>query len=304
MKLFTTFVLVNEDAGPDVTPDILSSIANAIDQALFAEFQKAWGRIYRCRAEDGHLAPDELPVHIQASSTIQGAAGYHDDEGIYVFRDGLPSLTEGAFALSVVISHEIFETAGDPAANRWADTGQGEEFALELCDAVEAHSYVRRVPSGSSSTSLEVSLSDFLLPSFFDPSGSAPYSFTGAASAPFATAPADGEDYQIVRSVVANEGQVTALRVTSIRGARSTGIAAIRPERRSAKSHPMSRTARRLIGSRHIHHAAPSAPITVADVKVAATVGVPPPVAHRSPFGPPRAPLPLHYPPGDPRARR
>jgi hypothetical protein len=281
MKPFHTFVLINENAGADVTQAVLDEIAEAVNAALQGEFKDAWGYDYLCRAgtDLASVGPNEKAVRIQADSTVQGAAGFHDDGSIQVFRDGLPSLTSGAFALSVVISHEIFETAGDLAANRWADDGGGTEYALELCDAVEAYSY-----KGWNG----VALSDFLLPAFFDPTGEAPYSHAQYAPAPFTTAPASGADYQIVRRVSESGAQ----QVTAIQGS-------IPESRKNAKIHPSSRTSRRLDAARSLAsdlrpwaRETPSTPETPSG-KLSGMA---------NPFARPRAPIPPLYPPGDPRA--
>jgi len=231
MKTFHTFVLVNQNAGADVTPDVLTQIAAAVDHVLTHSFQGHWGGSFRCRAGDPTIGADEVAVQIQADSTVQGAAGFHDDGSVQVFRDGLPSLTSGAFALSVVVSHEIFETAGDPGANRWSDNGNGTEYALELCDAVEGFCYTPDIPAGQPGAG--VSISDYLLPAFFDPGGTSPFSFQGNATAPMTTAPDNGADYQITRTVDENGAQQV------------TAIGNIHESAKKRKAHPSSRTSRR-----------------------------------------------------------
>jgi hypothetical protein len=221
------FVLTNDNAGDDVTPEVLAAIAAAIDHVLSHDFKDAWGGSYSCIAASGSepSLPGDVAVTLQTDSTIQGAAGYHDDDGIYCFRDGLPALTQGAFAFSVVISHEIFEAAVDPGANQWADHGDGTEVAKEACDAVESFCFT--VPATS------VDVSDFLLPSFFDPGGVAPFSKMGNPKAPMTTATNQGTDYQIVRTVDES-------------GAQQVTADLSRHPRRLAKSNPNSRTSRRL----------------------------------------------------------
>ncbi len=290
MKPFHTFVLVNENAGEDVTPAVLDLIADAINTALASEFRAAWGYDYACRAgtDLASVGPGEKAVRIQARSTVPGAAGFHDDDSIQVFRDGLPSLISGALALSVVISHEIFETCGDLAANRWADDGQGKEYALELCDGVEAFFYEKFGISGQDDT--PVALSDFLLPSFFDPAGEAPYSFKDNAKAPFTTAPASGADYQIVRKV----NETGAGQVTAIEGA-------WHPSRDCAKRHRSSRTTRRLYGGPRAHEA----PLAEGDQALPSTsIADRRTVGRMNPLAPNRRPLPPQYAPGDPRDPR
>jgi hypothetical protein len=222
----STFVLISVDAGADVTAEWITKCAAAIDSALQTHVKWHWGGNYHCRsgAVNATIGPNEVKVSLQASSDVQGAAGYHDDGGIYCFRDGLPDLDSGAFAYSVVISHEIFETVGDPGANRWAQDATGTLYGLELCDACEGYFWL--APNG-------VALSDFVLPAFFDPSAGAPYSYTAKPTAPLTTAPDNGSDYQITQTA-GSEAQVTADR-PSPHGSRA-----------SAKAHPSSRTSRRL----------------------------------------------------------
>jgi hypothetical protein len=225
LPLDTTFVLVNDDAGPAVTPEWLAKCAAAIDNALQNEIKLAWGGDFHCVAVTSPGLVDGVNVTLQASSTVQGAAGYHDDGGIYCFRDGLPDLDSGAFAFSVVISHEIFETLGDPGANQWAQGTDGTLYARELCDAVEGYFYASPLNG--------VAISDFVLPAFFDPAAVGPYSYLGKAPAPLTTAPNNGQDYQITQTA-GSEAQVTAARRNP------------HGQRASAKAHPASRTSRRL----------------------------------------------------------
>jgi hypothetical protein len=223
--LHATLLLVNDNAGGDVTLSLLSRIAGAIQSQISDHYSAFWGNegvtIATGPLPSGPLE-GVIPVYIRAASDVAGAAGYHDDDGIYVFRDGLPELTSGAFSLSVVVSHEILETLTDPGANRWADRGDGVEVAVEACDAVEGFCYEMD----------GISVSDFLLPSFFDPAGQAPYSYLLRPTAPFQTAPDGGQNYQITRQV--NENGVKQVFASAVRGARI-----------HAKQHPKSRTSRR-----------------------------------------------------------
>jgi hypothetical protein len=57
-----------------------------------------------------------------------------------IFENG-GTLLSGANAVSVTLSHEYLETMGDPYVSWWADTPDGDEEALELCDRVEGDAY-------------------------------------------------------------------------------------------------------------------------------------------------------------------
>ena len=224
MKPLHHLVLVDDNAGADVTPEVLGQIAAAVQRQVREHWAPLWGHPNVTITTGPAPGPTDeaVPVYIRASSDVAGAAGYHDDEGIYVFRDGVPSLLTGAFSLSVVVSHEILETLGDSGANRWADTGRGFMVALEMCDVVESFSY-----------DIDgVSVSDFTTPSFFDPTGQAPYSYLNKPGAPMTPASDGGADYQIELKVNENgEQQVTA----DLSG----------HPRAVVKLHPSSRTSRR-----------------------------------------------------------
>jgi hypothetical protein len=243
-----TFVLVNEDAGADVTAEALVNIAAALEHVLQHAFKAAHGLDYHCRGGSPTIGANEHKVNLKAQSDVAGAGGYHDDGTVNCFRDGLPSLSTGDFAFSVVISHEVFETALDPGANRWAADTTGKLYALEACDAVEGFSFVPPIPDGQPGAG--VSISDFLLGAFFDPAAEGPYSHLGKPSGPFKTATDGGADYQIVMSYdPSGEQQVTA-------------IGTVHPDRSAAKAHPSSRSSRRglvvPVSPKAITHPAPA----------------------------------------------
>jgi len=108
-------------------------------------------------------------VDLLDDSDVADALGYHDetDEGspygkVFVgdiMRNG-GNLASGPNSISVTASHEILEMAVDSAANVWADDYKsGYSYALEACDAVEGDSY--EIDG--------VSVSNFVLPAWFDP---------------------------------------------------------------------------------------------------------------------------------------
>ncbi len=75
---------------------------------------------------------------------------------------------QGPLAVSATLSHEVLETIGDPYINWWADTPDGDEEAIELCDRVEGDAYAIG----------NVSVSNFLGPRAFS-MGAGPYDRLG-----------------------------------------------------------------------------------------------------------------------------
>lgn len=127
---------------------------------------------------------------IQDKLDISGAGGYHTDWLGLIFsrilvRDG-----------SVTGSHEIGEMDVDPHCNRWAKMpGGGLEVAVEIADPVEEDTYPQNAKIGNLSTR-PVMVSNYVLPSYFDPNGSPPFDRMGKLDAPFSLRPGG---YYIVR---------------------------------------------------------------------------------------------------------
>ena len=92
-----------------------------------------------------------------------GVLGYHTQMWGVVAAQ--PELTNGGqvmtgdWSVSSTLSHEVLEMFIDPACNLWADNGQGTAYSLEVCDPVEAPTY----------NVGDVSVSNFVTPSWFDP---------------------------------------------------------------------------------------------------------------------------------------
>jgi hypothetical protein len=168
--------------GGALTPAILAQIASALDIQLQEDVAPEWGGLPNVRVgapDASDVGPNEVELAIFDHSDQAGAAGYHaaDPRGKAYgrfFRDAAVSLTAASTAglvLSGILSHEACEIAGDPGANRWADRPDGvSEEALELCDRVEDVSYTITSDDGT-----KVEVSNFLLPSAFDPGAPPPY---------------------------------------------------------------------------------------------------------------------------------
>lgn len=149
-----------------------------------------------------------VPCYIIDEPDVDGALGYHDedDNGVAYIKvfvsptlDNGGTAYEGPNSVSVTLSHEVLELTGDAPANKWVDGPNGADFAYELCDAVEGDSYVIN----------GVSVSNFVLQSFFDPKAEsgARLDFLGKVDHPFAMTPGG---YQITRTEPGRVSQVFA----------------------------------------------------------------------------------------------
>jgi len=130
-------------------------------------------------------------IGILDNSDQAGALGYHELGFGRVFAE--PVLQAGGNALTAdlsvcsVLSHETLESWADIYANLWGDTGNGSCYAYELGDPVESDSYAVQIKAQPALAAETVAgtVSNFVLPSWFDPDGQAPYDHLGLLTAPF-----------------------------------------------------------------------------------------------------------------------
>jgi hypothetical protein len=243
-------VIINEATSSPIVGQVtvpwLNEVAGACEAQLNGEVARSWANgalAMRVGRDSTDVQPGEMVFAIlDALPDAPGAIAYHDVNGNDVPTAFLALSTCNTLDdVSTAMSHEFCETAGDWACNIWADSGQGKEYARELCDACESNWYTR---PGSS-----IKLSDFLLPVFFEPGSTEPFTFVqhragdtafvtgsgvaGYPSAPFATAPGG---YQIERNSGTGEASVQG----EIRPVRAAKVAhfSSRVSRRLAHNHP------------------------------------------------------------------
>jgi hypothetical protein len=113
--------------------------------------------------------------------------GYHTEDpggklwGVVAAKPELDNggkATTGDWSVSSVLSHEVLEMFIDPNCNLWANDGHGKAYSFEVCDPVEAPTYVVN----------GVSVSNFVTPAWFDPLSdpkTAQYDKLGKLKAPF-----------------------------------------------------------------------------------------------------------------------
>lgn len=195
--------------GEIISVEVLAAHAAAIQEQLCGPFADAWdGAPVNCRvgAPNGEdVGPGEWVMGYWQTSDQPGAAGYHttDPSGKpygKVFLDDAQAMSSGPMAASVLASHESYEIRMDPSANLLALRGDGATFdALEMCDAVEDTTY-------KASNGVEVS--NFLLPSAFDPGASGPFDHLGVLTDPYGTTPGG---YRIIGTAVLGNANAAVL---------------------------------------------------------------------------------------------
>ena len=165
-----------------------------------------------------HVAPAYSLLPPSVVYLPQGAAGVHYDAIIGILDDAdqagdlgwhtegpdadvygrvfaRPVLENGGNALTAdlsvcsVLSHEACETLGDRSCDLWAQQASGTLIAYELCDPVEGDSY-RMTITAASGEQLTGTVSDFVLPSWFDPDAApGATDHMGLVTAPFQVRP-------------------------------------------------------------------------------------------------------------------
>lgn len=185
--------VVNNSTNVD-TADTKKIVA-AVNKQLRDHVAPAWhGNRVVVEYHTGDLATvqDEVPVGSWVLALLDnpdqaGVLGWHwtdDKDRVYseVFtepsiKSGSGVLTGGPYPVAATVSHEACETYGDQFCNDWSDTGRGLLVAKELSDPVEADSY--EIDG--------VSVSNFVLPEWFDPTVSAgeKFDYLGRTTKPF-----------------------------------------------------------------------------------------------------------------------
>lgn len=229
-------VIVNHASDPGLTGEVMRQITHALARQAAEHVSPLWRIIPPAIAydPDGKVPAGASALALFDNADQAGALGYHDRDphGIpygKVFVETILAngghLVDSANSVSVTLSHELLEMLGDEDVNVWADGEDGYEYARELCDAVEADAYVID----------GVHVSNFVLPTFFDPS--APHNITrfdylSRLGAPFTMLPGG---YQIRRGADGHVENVWGDMFPAWK--------------RPLKEHPASRTSRRAASS-------------------------------------------------------
>lgn len=201
-----------------VSDDEVQIMALAVQKQLDLHVAPAWhgkSATVKYYADKSAVPGHAWLVSVLDTPDVANALGYHDNSASgqpmgFVFCQ--PVLDNGGVVLydatnpqnvsvSSVLSHEVLEMFADRYASFWGDGPKGDSYALELCDPVENNSYeIDVVYNGKT---YQVSLSDFVFPSWFDQNATAaknmPFDYLKTLSSPFSMV-AGGGGYYIIRS--------------------------------------------------------------------------------------------------------
>lgn len=182
-----------------VTDDEAKKIAHACNVQISRDAAPAWEKTRVVVEYHNGRDLESVQKAVPAGSWVlilldqpdsAGVLGWHwtdDTDRVYsevftapCFQAGSTAL-DGTYAVSSVVSHEVLETFGDPFCNGWSDSGRGFLLAQELCDPVEADGY--KIDG--------VTVSNFVLPEYFDPTVSAgeKFDWLNRLTQPFSMSP-------------------------------------------------------------------------------------------------------------------
>jgi hypothetical protein len=156
-----------------VTNDQVATMVGAIAHQVELDAAPLWDRspaavIYYSAAGDVPTNAHVVTVVDTIQNVPQGVLGFHTEDkggrlwGVVAAKpelDAKAQIMTGDWSVSSVVSHEVLEMFIDPNCNLWATNNNGKVYSFEVCDPVEAPSYL---VDG-------VSVSNFVTPAWFDP---------------------------------------------------------------------------------------------------------------------------------------
>ena len=153
-----------------LTDDQVKPVVAALQTQVTRDFAPVWGVDADIIFVAKGASPDPQTwwLVLLDDSDTEGALGYHDlnPQGLPMAKVFAKTDIDNNMKWSVTASHELLEMLADPDINLTAfvQTSQmgGYMFAFEMCDAVEDDQYGYDID--------EVTMSDFILPSYFQQS--------------------------------------------------------------------------------------------------------------------------------------
>lgn len=203
---------------------LIERLAQAVTRQIEEDFAPAWGLqpIPVVAFSDSQTIPSRaaLVCLVDRIRDVGGAVGRHtlSEAGTvtgFVAVESIQrlggTLTTGHDSVSAALSHEVLELLVNPAVSFWADERDGRQVALEVCDPVAGDCYEIELPPDSVGGCERVSVSNFVLPSWFAARAATKrFDHLGLLARPFEQR---ATGYVIARSgkrVAAREGQELA----------------------------------------------------------------------------------------------
>jgi len=157
----------------------IAPMVNALQKQVSGDFAPLWGidAALGFVPKGGVLPVDQWWIAVLDDSTQAGILGYHDltSAGLPIGKVFAKTDKAAGDSVSVTISHELLEILGDPFVNLSAQMGDGNFYAYEVGDPVEADAIGYLIDG--------ILVSDFVLPSYFEQGSTSKFDFKGHLSA-------------------------------------------------------------------------------------------------------------------------
>jgi hypothetical protein len=169
--------LINQTNGGAVSSDTLRQYADALQYQMDNHVAPAWNVHANISVLDAGAAPSPGTLLLNIVSSLPGQAGVHAN-----YQGQVSAEAVNGDQLSITLSHELLEMLVDPSGTRVTlapdldpySGGQQVAYLVEVCDPCAVYSY-----------DIDgVSVSDFVLPSFYDPYATGNVDFAGFLAEP------------------------------------------------------------------------------------------------------------------------
>ena len=158
-------VIAVTNASTCLSDEQVEAAIPALQQQVSLDFKAYWDLDCQlvCVPKDQALTDGWWQISVIDNPDQAGALGYHEltSRGTPLGKvfAGLDIQSGGAW--TVTLSHELLEMLADPWINWCAEGSDGKVYALEVCDAVEVDELGYKID--------DVLVSDFVTPSWFEP---------------------------------------------------------------------------------------------------------------------------------------
>lgn len=169
--------LINQTDGGAVPPATLKRYADALQHQVDNHLAPAWNVRADISVLDAGAVIPQGTLALNIVNTLAGQAGVHTN-----YQGQVSAEAVNGDQLSITLSHELLEMLVDPSGTRFIQApdidpysgGQQVSYLVEVCDPCNVYSYdIDGVP-----------VSDFVLPSFYDPNATGQVDFADFLARP------------------------------------------------------------------------------------------------------------------------
>jgi hypothetical protein len=165
----------------------IAAVLPALQLQISNHFAPSWGRDANL-LKVGEIRPSAWQLVFLNDADQANALGYHDltIAGLPLGKVFVRTAMQAGDSWTITASHELLEMLGDPDINLAAEVDNGGTpsrfLAYEACDPCEGDQYGYTITSPGFAP---ITVSDFILPSYFMSAGQPPFDFEQHITKPF-----------------------------------------------------------------------------------------------------------------------